>query len=96
MIHHKAFELKDLSFTDLLKDTHTALAIETARVLGVNELHIVGYDGYGEEAMDKKSQELFSENEYLFKKAKVNGLKLISLTATSYSEIKKESIFSKI
>lgn len=95
-LEHKAFELKDLSFTDLLKDTHTALAIETAMVLGVNELHIVGYDGYGEEAMDKKAKELFYENEYLFKKAKVHGLKLISLTATSYSEIKKESIFSKI
>merc|ERR1712070_977674 len=65
-LEHKAFELKDVSFTDLLKDTHTALAIETAKAFSINKLYIVGYDGYGEKAMDKKAQELFGENEYLF------------------------------
>ena len=93
---NKAFELKDVSFTDQLKDTHTALAIETANTFGIHKLHIVGYDGYGEDAMDNKAQELFGENEYLFEKAKDSGLELISLTATSYNKIKKESIFATI
>lgn len=44
----------------------------------------------------KKAQELFGENEYLFEKAKETGLELISLTATSYNKIKKESIFATI
>ena len=55
-----------------------------------------GDDGYGEDAMDNKAQELFGENEYLFEKAKDSGLELISLTATSYNKIKKESIFATI
>ena len=95
-LENKAFELKDVSFTDQLKDTHTALAIETANAFGIHKLYIVGYDGYSEEAMDKKAQELFGENEYLFEKAKETGLELISLTATSYNKIKKESIFATI
>ena len=95
-LENQAFELKDVSFTDQLKDTHTALAIETARVLFINKLYIVGYDGYGEEAMGKKEQELFAENELLFNKAQQAGLELISLTSTSYNKLKKDSIFARL
>jgi 4-hydroxy 2-oxovalerate aldolase len=92
----KAFELNDVVFTDKLKDTHTALAIETARELGVNSLYFVGYDGYGDVPMEKKEQELFAENEYLFLKAKENGLALISLTASSYNQFEEDSVFAWI
>jgi 4-hydroxy 2-oxovalerate aldolase len=95
-LENQAFELKDVSFTDQLKDTHTALAIETARVMFINKLYIVGYDGYGDEAMGKKEQELFAENELLFNKAQQAGLELISLTSTSYSKLKKDSIFARL
>ena len=95
-LENQAFELKDVSFTDQLKDTHTALAIETARVMFINKLYIVGYDGYGEEAMGKKEQELFAENELLFNKAQQAGLELISLTSTSYNKLKKDSIFARL
>ena len=95
-LENQAFELKDVSFTDQLKDTHTALAIETARVMFIKKLYIVGYDGYGEEAMGKKEQELFAENELLFNKAQQAGLELISLTSTSYNKLKKDSIFARL
>jgi 4-hydroxy 2-oxovalerate aldolase len=95
-LENQAFELKDVSFTNQLKDTHTALAIETARVMFINKLYIVGYDGYGEEAMGKKEQELFAENELLFNKAQQAGLELISLTSTSYNKLKKDSIFARL
>ena len=95
-LENQAFELKDVSFTDQLKDTHTALAIETARVMFINKLYIVGYDGYGDEAMGKKEQELFAENELLFNKAQQAGLELISLTSTSYNKLKKDSIFARL
>ena len=91
-----AYELKNISFTDTLKDTHTALAIETARELGLNNLYFVGYDGYGDIPMGKKEQELFSENDLLFEKAIQAGLKLISLTSTSYDKLESDSIFARL
>jgi 4-hydroxy 2-oxovalerate aldolase len=95
-LEERAYELKDVSFTDTLKDTHTALALETARELGVTEIHIVGYDGYTGAAMGKKEQELFAENELLFDRAQQAGLQLISLTSTSYDKLEKDSIFARL
>ncbi|MCH8567427.1 MAG: aldolase catalytic domain-containing protein [Balneolales bacterium] len=92
----RAFELKEVNFTDRLKDTHTSLAIETARELGVEKAYIVGYDGYAGKAMGSKEQELYSENEYLFTKAIESGLRLISLTATTYTQPESESVFAFI
>jgi 4-hydroxy 2-oxovalerate aldolase len=95
-LESRAFELKDVSFTDQLKDTHTAIAIETALELGINKLYIVGYDGYGEVPMGKKEQDLYAENEFLFERAQKIGLELISLTSTSYKKLKKDSIFARL
>lgn len=91
-----AYELKDVSFTDTLKDTHTAIAIETVIELGLNTIYMVGYDGYTGASMGQKEQELFAENELLFEKAKTSGLNLISLTPTSYSQFKKDSVFARL
>ena len=93
-LEDNAYELKEVSFTDKLKDTHTAIALETARELGLNKIYIVGYDGYTGASMGQKEQELFVENEYLFEKAKASGLELTSLTATSYAGLKKDSVFA--
>jgi 4-hydroxy 2-oxovalerate aldolase len=95
-LENNAYELKDVSFTDNLQDTHTAIALETARELGLNKIYIVGYDGYAGASMGQKEQELFAENEYLFEKAKTSGLELISLTATSYSALRKDSVFARL
>jgi 4-hydroxy 2-oxovalerate aldolase len=91
-----AYELNKVEFTDKLKDTHTSLAIQTARELGVETIYLVGYDGYAGKAMGTKEQELFAENEYLFDKAVENGHRVISLTATTYTIPEPDSIFPYI
>lgn len=93
-MENKSFELKNIDFTDTLKDTHTAIALETARELGVQSVYMVGYDGYPSAAMDARQQELFRENEYLFAKAKVAGLNLTCLTPTSYEMLTRQSLYS--
>lgn len=95
-LENNAFELKEVSFTDTLKETHTAIAIETARELGVSKIYVVGYDGYTGAAMGEKEQELFNENELLFQKAKAKDLVLISLTTTSYAGLQKDSVFARL
>ncbi len=93
-MENKSFELKSIDFTDILKDTHTAIALQTARELGVQSVYIIGYDGYPNAAMDAKQQELFKENEYIFSKAKIVGLQLICLTPTSYDVLDQRSLYS--
>jgi hypothetical protein len=46
--------------------------------------------------MVKKEQELFSENELLFEKAKHKNLNLVSLTSTSYTNLDKDSVFARL
>jgi 4-hydroxy 2-oxovalerate aldolase len=89
-------ELTKVSFTNLLNDSHTAIALQVAINLGVNDCFVVGYDGYSGVSVGNKEQELFLENESLFAHAQENGMNLISLTPTRYKNIKIESIYSKI
>lgn len=91
-----AYELHEVDFTDKLKDTHTSLALQTARELKVKEVYMVGYDGYANTLMDTKSQELFKENEYLFEKGKSAGLELVSLTPTMYESINHSSVYASL
>jgi 4-hydroxy 2-oxovalerate aldolase len=96
VLENAAYELSKVDFTEKLKDTHTSLAIQTARELGVKTAYVVGYDGYNGSAMGQKEHELFLENEYLFNKASESGLKLISLTLSSYESLEQDSVFARI
>lgn len=93
-LEEKAFELKKVDFTDKLTDTHTALALQTARELGISQVYLVGYDGYSGAAIGQREQELLRENEYLFARAEAAGLTLTSLTATNYKNLEEDSIFA--
>jgi 4-hydroxy 2-oxovalerate aldolase len=95
-LKNRAFELNEVNFTDKLKDTHTSLALQTAREFGIETIYIVGYDGYAGKSISSKEQELLAENDYLFGKARECGLKLISLTATQYATPESESVFAHI
>ena len=90
------YELSAVNYTTLLKDSHTSLAIQTAIELGADEIFITGYDGYGENKLDTKEQELFMENEALFCDAKKNGLIISSLTPTRYKNIVAGSVYDKL
>ncbi len=95
-IFHLAKELTEVNFTNLLNDSHTAIALQTALNLGAKNCYVVGYDGYNNSAVGNKEQELFIENETLFQDAKRNSLLIKSLTPTRYKNISSDSIFAHI
>lgn len=92
----QSFELHSVSFSENLKDTHTALAIQTAIELGATKVFVVGYDGYYGASMGQKEQDFFAENELLFRNAKASGLELISLTRTRYQNMMQGSLFGEL
>ena len=89
-----AFELDEVNFTTKFKDSHTALAIQTAINFGAKNIYFIGYDGYSGSSINEKEQELFLENQFLFDKAIENEIKCVSLTLTSYGNLTQESIFA--
>ena len=88
------YELEKVDFTDLVNDSHTAIALQIAFSLNIKECYLVGYDGYSPENIGKKEQELFIENDLLFAQAKAAGMKLIALTLTKYNNVTQDSVFS--
>jgi 4-hydroxy 2-oxovalerate aldolase len=89
-----AYELEKVNFTDAFQDSHTAIALQTSLELGIEEIYLIGYDGY-EGVIQKNEQELYMENEYMFSRFKEIA-KVISLTKTNYTEIIKGSIYSNL
>ncbi len=95
MIASKTKELAAITFTDTLKDTHTTLALQTVIELNVNNVFMVGYDGYEGKELNQKEIELLNENEYLFEAFnKHNGKQMIALTSTKYKNLQKETVYS--
>lgn len=92
----QATELTEVNFTNLLNDSHTAIALQIAINLNVKDCFVVGYDGYSNVSVGNKEQELFLENEELFSHAQKNEMNLISLTPTRYKNLISDSIYSKI
>lgn len=93
----KAYELESVEFTDLYKDSHTALALQSILALGIKEVYITGYDGYSGITISEKEQELFLENQYLFNTFKKDfNIEILSLTPTKYSKLSGDSVYSKI
>ncbi len=90
------YQLNKVTFTEKYHESVTALAIETALQLGVQEIFVAGYDGYTGD-ISQQELELFNENEYLFKRLKSNNnIKPISITPTLYTELFSQSVFSLI
>lgn len=97
ILEDSAYELTEVDFTDKYKDSHTALALQTAIELEVDDVYLVGYDGYNESKMGDKEIELFSENEYLFKVFNKNSKEVLkSLTPSRYSNTNQVSIHSRL
>lgn len=94
-LEHNAFELKNVNLTEDYKDSHTALALQTALSLNVNDIFVAGYDGYSDHLMGEKEQALFKENEYLFQCGEEQlGKQIVSLTPTKYNQLKEYSVYS--
>ncbi|MEN8126134.1 MAG: aldolase catalytic domain-containing protein [Bacteroidota bacterium] len=91
----KAFQLNEISITKVFKDSITAIAIQTALDMGVEEIFFVGYDGY-DNAISNKELELFNENEELFKILKKSDLKFKSVLPTKYTSLPTTSLYALI
>jgi 4-hydroxy 2-oxovalerate aldolase len=87
-----SFELGKSDIDYPLNDTHTILALQTALELKVEELYLVGYDGYPKESISTKEHELFIENQTIFNSLK-GKLKMTSIVPTTY-EIESQSVYS--
>lgn len=92
----RAYELKNVAFTEVLQNTHTALAIETARELGLKNIYVVGYDSYSGTGLGEKELDFITENEFLFQRAKECDMELVSLTSSNYKNLVQKSLFSFI
>jgi 4-hydroxy 2-oxovalerate aldolase len=90
------YELSAVNYTSIVKDSHTSLALQTAIDLGVQQVFIAGYDGYGDTGIGTKEQELFIENDLLFADVKKYGLEPLSITATKYKNIIPSSVYDKL
>jgi 4-hydroxy 2-oxovalerate aldolase len=91
----KSFELKEINFTDLVKDAHTVLALQTAKNLAASNIYVVGYDGYQEGYISKTELALAKENEQIFEDFQQDKKhNLTSFTPTHYRNLHVESIYS--
>ena len=93
-LKNKTFELKRIDFTDKYFDSHFALALQTALQIGVEEIFLVGFDGYFDNVSSKEF-DLANENNYLIEKFTTINFKLVSLTETKYN-IELQSIYKFI
>lgn len=94
IVHNTTYELENITFTDSVIDSHTVLALQTAINLKARKIYVVGYDGYQGNNIMEKEQELFIENELLFKELLREGIELSSLTPSKYKSLSSQSIYS--
>lgn len=90
------YELSTVNYTTIVNDSHTSIALQTAIDLGVQQVFVAGYDGYGDSGIGTKEQELFIENDILFADVKKSGLEPISITSTRYKSIISSSVYDKL
>lgn len=95
-VENKTFELSNISYTDKVKDSQTALSLQICFDLKAEEVLVVGYDGYSGTKLGSKEQELLAENELLFSAAQNAGLNLTALSQSKYKSLKVDSIYSKL
>lgn len=90
----KSFELKEVTFSTLYKDSHTALALQTAIELAANDIYIAGYDGY-DGLINENERILTSENEYLLSQIVKTrpDMEIATITATKYQGVKNLSVY---
>ncbi|TDN82170.1 4-hydroxy 2-oxovalerate aldolase [Salegentibacter sp. 24] len=97
--HQHSEDLNNLVFYKLLPeeeyyfpDSVTEYCLKTAKAFKAKEVYLIGYDGYGN-IFNKAQQELFIENEMVFRHYQQENLRIMSVTPTEYT-IRKTSIYS--
>jgi len=90
------YELSSHQLSSIVNDSHTAIALHLASEIVPSKCFLVGYDGYTDQNVGIKEQELFMENDALFEDFKTKGLHLFALTSTKYKNLFQESIYSDL
>ncbi len=97
LVRDKSYELEKVSFTQLLNDSHTVLALQTSVEVRSKNVYLVGYDGYMGENISQAERTLATENEKLFEDfKKFTGQNLVALTPTNYQNLLEESVYGFI
>jgi len=92
ILQERTFELSSISFTDIVQDSHTVIALQAALELGSKTIYLSGYDGYLENSIERKDQELYIENTELFNHIN-DRVRCVSITPTKYSNLSQSSIY---
>lgn len=93
----QSFELEGITFTDLVKDSHTVLALQVAIEAGVERIALVGYDGYGATNITGLERSLELENERLFADFKeATAISMVSLLPSFYQTPSIDSVYASI
>lgn len=95
-LRNKTCELNEVSFTKLVSDSHTAIALQATKLMKAKTVYFVGYDGYQGGSIAQKDQELFTENTKLFEDALQYDLNCISLTPTKYGALASSNVYQFI
>lgn len=95
VVRERTFELDKVDFTDIVDDSHTAIALQAALELGAETIYLTGYDGYTGSTIARKDQELFTENSQLFDDI-ANKVQCLSLTPTQYKNTILSTIYQLI
>jgi 4-hydroxy 2-oxovalerate aldolase len=95
VVRKKTFELEKVDFTNLVDDSHTAIALQAALKLGAGTIFLAGYDGYTGNTIARKDQELFTENSLLFGDI-AKKVHCFSLTPTQYENTILSTIYQMI
>jgi 4-hydroxy 2-oxovalerate aldolase len=68
-VEAQCFELAQISFSDVIKDAHTSLALQLAIDLGMSEVMMIGYDedSYDQEQQAEEEEEPGMTEEEIFK-----------------------------
>ncbi|WP_196886353.1 hypothetical protein [Aureivirga sp. CE67] len=87
------YELEQIEFTKIVKDSHLAIAMQLSIELEVDEVLFTGFDGYADGKIVQKDQELFEENIKLFKDFSKKGITYNAITPTLYNSIPTNSVY---
>lgn len=89
-----AKELDGIKFTEFSVDSPFVVAVQAALDLGVNEVYLIGFDGY-DTVLNKNQFELAQENQNIINDfLKLENVSFNSLSPTKYENIQLTSIYS--
>lgn len=95
-VKNRTFELGKITFSTLVEDSHTAIALQSVLELKAKTAYFAGYDGYSGDTIASKDQELFTENTLLFDDLVKQKINCISLTPTKYKSLKPSTVYQLI